>query len=256
MMARASPADTQKGPAATKYSLSRHLPRTSILKLPARLTPHAQKGARHAERRLWQRANTSGSAGALAPIVLVAAVILAAAGRPEYQHATQTISELGEVGARRAALMNYGGFLPYGLLVIALAFGLHAVVRRGSGDWLGPVLLGIYGLAYVAVAFAPCDPGCTGTSLSPHEKAHVLIGRVVIMTSLAAPLVLYPRLAKDPAWSSLGWLLIALPVVGYLVFLGVIPSLPFGWQQRLWIGCTLLWVMVLGLRLIRDRSET
>ena len=32
------------------------------------------------------------------------------------------------------------------------------------GDWLGPLLLAVYGLDYVAVAFAPCSPGCTGTS--------------------------------------------------------------------------------------------
>src|SRR5918994_5818376 len=190
-----------------------------------------------------------GIGGALAPIILAGAVIVAAAGRPEYHHATQTISELGEVGAARAALMNYGGFLSYGLLVIALAIGLHGAIRRGAGDWLGPALLAVYGLAYVAVAFAPCEPGCTGTSPAPHEKAHALIGRVVIMTSVVAPLVLFPRLAKDPAWASVGWLLVTLPVVGYVVFLGAVPGLPFGWQQRLWIGCTLVWITALGLRL-------
>jgi hypothetical protein len=192
-----------------------------------------------------------GIGGALAPIVLVAAVLVAAAGRPEYHHATQAVSELGEVGAARAAVINYGGFVLYGLLVIALSVGLHAGIRRGAGDWLGPVLLGVYGLAYVVVAVAPCDPGCSGASTSLNEEAHFLTGRVVIMTSLAAPFVLYPRVAKDAAWTSVGWLLVALPVMGYIVFLGAVPGLPFGWVQRLWIACTLVWVMALGLRLAR-----
>jgi hypothetical protein len=190
-----------------------------------------------------------GMGGAIAPAGLVAAVLVAAAGRPEYRHATQALSELGEFGATRAAVMNYGGFLLYGLLVIALSVGLHAGIRGGLGDALGPVLLGVYGLAYVVVAFARCDPGCTGTSTALHEKAHFLAGRVVIMTSLAAPLVLYPRVAKDAAWHSVAWMLVSLPVIGYVVFLGAIPRLPFGWVQRLWIACTLVWVLALGIRL-------
>ena len=87
--------------------------------------------------------------GVLAPLVFPGAVIVTAAGRPEYHHATQAISELGEVGARNAALMNYGGFLLYGLLIVGLAVGLHQGIRRGSGDWLGPLLFLIYGLAYM-----------------------------------------------------------------------------------------------------------
>ena len=79
--------------------------------------------------------------GVLAPLVFLGAVIVTAGGRPEYHHATQAISELGEVGARNAALMNYGGFLLYGLLIVGLAVGLHQGIRRGSGDLLGPLLL-------------------------------------------------------------------------------------------------------------------
>jgi hypothetical protein len=34
------------------------------------------------------------------------------------------------------------------------------------GGWLGPSVLGLYGLAYVGVALAPCDPGCQAATPS------------------------------------------------------------------------------------------
>jgi hypothetical protein len=189
--------------------------------------------------------------GVLAPVVFPGAIIVTAAGRPEYHQATQAISELGEVGARNAALMNYGGFLLYGLLIVGLAVGLHQGIRRGSGDWLGPLLFLIYGVAYMGVAFAPCNPGCTGSGQGTSEQVHFLLSRVIILTAVATPLVLFPRLAKDPAWASLSPLLVVLPTIAYLLFLLPVPGLTSGWQQRLFVGCTLGWILALAIRLVR-----
>jgi hypothetical protein len=197
-----------------------------------------------------------GVGGVLGPFALVTAALVVAANRQGYSHSRQAISELGEKGGELAALMNFGGFLVYGLLVAGLAFGLHTAVERGRGDWLGTVLLGLYGLCYVAVAFAPCDPGCTGSSGTPHEKAHILIGRLIIMLSFATPLLLYPRLARDPNWLPISPLLVILPVLSYASFLGLVPGVEFGVSQRLWIGCTLLWVLVLGVQLLRSDELT
>lgn len=197
-----------------------------------------------------------GVGGVLGPLALVTAALVVAAYRQGYSHSRQAISELGERGGELAALMNFGGFLVYGLLVTCLAFGLYAAVERGRGDWLGAVLLGLYGLCYVAIAFAPCDPGCTGSSGTPHEKAHVLISRFIIMLSFATPLVLYSRLAKHPNWSPISPLFVILPVLSYVAFLGLVPGVEFGVSQRLWIGCTLLWVLALGVLLLRSDEPT
>ena len=194
--------------------------------------------------------------GILGPMVFVAAVLVTAAARPEYHHATQTISELGEVGASRAALMNYGGFLLYGVLIIGFAAGLHAEIGNGPADWLGPLLVAIYGLGYFAVAFAPCNPGCTGATPIPSEQAHFLISRVIFLTAVAGPLVLFVRLAKDPAWAGVSYLVLLLSVGGYLLFLLPIPGLGAGTQQRLFVGCTLGWILVLAWRLFRLNSPT
>jgi len=187
--------------------------------------------------------------GVLGPMIFVAAILATSAARPEYDHASQMISELGEVDAPRAVLMNYGGFLLYGLLIVGFAVALHAGVRRGPGDWLGPLLLGIYGMAYAAVAFAPCSPGCTGAVPTANEQAHFLLSRVIILTAVAAPLVLFARLRKDPAWARVSPVVLVLTVLGYLLFLLPIPGLQAGLQQRLFLACTLAWIVVLGWRL-------
>lgn len=194
--------------------------------------------------------------GVLAPMVFVGAVIVTASGRPEYHHATQMISELGEVGAPHAALMNYGGFLIYGLLIIGLAAALHSGVRRGPGDWLGPLLLAVYGVAYVGVAFAPCNPGCTGAIPATNEQIHFLVSRVIVVTALAAPLVLFPRLAKDTDWTRVSSLALILPLLGYLLFLLPLPGLTAGWQQRLFFACTLSWILALAWRLFSLAGKT
>jgi Protein of unknown function (DUF998) len=189
--------------------------------------------------------------GLIAPVLFVTAVIVTAAARPDYRHDQQMISLLGELGGPRAAVMNFAGFLLYGVLVLGLAAGLHAGIRNGSGDWLGPLLVGVYGLGYIAVAFAPCSPGCTGASSTPSEQAHFLISRVIFMAAVAAPLTLFARLAKDPAWSILRFVVVLFPSVGYLLFILPLPGVGAGSQQRLFIGCTLGWILVLAWRLFR-----
>jgi hypothetical protein len=189
--------------------------------------------------------------GLIAPFVFVAAVIFTAAARPDYHHDEQMISLLGELGGPRAAVMNFAGFLFYGVLVLGLAAGLHKGIRNGPGDWLGPLLVGAYGLGYVAVAFAQCSPGCTGTSSTPSEQAHFLISRIIFMAAIAGPFVLFARLAKDPAWSTLRYVVVLFPSIGYLLFILPLPGVGAGSQQRLFIGCTLGWILVLAWRLFR-----
>ena len=194
--------------------------------------------------------------GLIVPFVFVTAVIVTAAARPDYRHDEHMISLLGELGGPRAAVMNFGGFLLYGVLVLGLASGLHAGIRNGPGDGLGPLLVAVYGLGYVAVAFAPCSPGCTGTSLAPSEQAHFLISRLIFMTAVAGPLCLFARLAKDPAWSNLRYVVLLLTAVGYVLFLLPLPGLGAGSQQRLFIGCTLAWILVLAWRLFSLTAAT
>jgi uncharacterized protein DUF998 len=194
--------------------------------------------------------------GLVAPFVYSAATLAAAAGHPGYSQSTQFISELGATGAPTASLMNYGGFLIYGALVAVFAVGLHGGVRAGPGDWVSAALLAGYGLSYVALAFAPCDPGCRGNPGSFHHRAHFLLGDVIVFTAAAAPLVLYARLRRDAAWAGLAWLVAGAGIAAWAVFELPLPGLPSGLKQRLWLLIIFLWIVTLALRLLHLSSGT
>ncbi len=73
--------------------------------------------------------------GAAGPVLFATAVVVSGELRPEYSHVTRFMSELGEAGGSRSYLMNYGGFIPAGLLLIGLSAALFRVFagdRRSS----------------------------------------------------------------------------------------------------------------------------
>ena len=69
--------------------------------------------------------------GAAGPVLFATAVVVSGALRPEYSHVTQFMSELGETGGSRSYLMNYGGFIPTGLLLIGFSTRCLIPFARG-----------------------------------------------------------------------------------------------------------------------------
>lgn len=97
-------------------------------------------------------------AALLATLVAFVPVMLLARKRPGYSHMRQTISELGEAGARDAKKAAIFAFAPAGrtlwLFVAALAFAVPDLAE-GPGLWLFAML----GAGYIGAAIFPCDPG-------------------------------------------------------------------------------------------------
>jgi hypothetical protein len=193
--------------------------------------------------------------GAVAPIVFTVAMIAASLQHPAYSHAKNFISELGATGAPGATVMNFAGFLPYGILMMAFAAAVHRGIRADAGGWLGPSLLALYGLAYVGVAMAPCDPGCQAATPSVHHRLHLLIGDLVLLTAVLAPFTLYARMLRDPAWRSLGVATLVLPGASWLILelsgLGVSGAV----RQRLWLLLLFVWIELVAMRLLRVGDE-
>ena len=97
--------------------------------------------------------------GIIGPISYAIVVIILGFLQPGYSHVTQSMSELGEVGAPNAIIMNTAGFPLLGLLMIAFAFGLHRGISEGKGSKIGPALVALSGAALVITAIFTCDPG-------------------------------------------------------------------------------------------------
>jgi hypothetical protein len=192
--------------------------------------------------------------GVLAPLVFILAVLAAGAMQPGYDQLKNFVSELGATGAPAAAIINFGGFLVYGMLMMAFAWAVHRGMRADDGGWLGPTVLALYGLAYVGVALAPCDPGCQAAAPSLHHRLHLLLGEVVLLTAVLSPFILYSRMVKDPEWQSLATPTLLLPSIAWVVLqasgLGVAGAI----RQRLWLLLLFIWIELIALRLLRSRA--
>ena len=189
--------------------------------------------------------------GVMAPFVYAAAAIAAGLKYPGYDHLKNAISELGATGAPSATIMNFAGFLPYGVLMVAFALAVHQGIRADAGGWLAPSLLATYGLAYVALAFARCDPGCQAATFSPHHRMHLLLGDVIFLAAVLGPFTLYPRMIRDPAWRSLGVATLVLPALAWLIpeigGVGISGAL----RQRLWLLLLFIWIEMVAVHLLR-----
>ena len=188
--------------------------------------------------------------GVVAPFVYAAAAIAASLMYPGYHHLKNAISELGATGAPSATIMNFAGFLPYGVLMVAFALAVHRGIRADEGGWLGPSVLVVYGLAYIALAFASCDPGCQAATPSLHHRMHLLLGDVIVLAAVLGPFTLYPRMVRDPAWRSLAAATLVLPASAWLIpeLSGIGMSGPL--RQRLWLLLLFLWIETMAIRLL------
>jgi hypothetical membrane protein len=195
--------------------------------------------------------NALGVCGIAAPLVFVAAVIAASVNHPGYDHLKNFISELGATGAPAAGVMNFAGFLPYGLLTVGFALALHRGMRADAGGWLGPSILALYGLAYIAVAVSPCDPGCQAATPSLHHRLHFLLGDLIFLTAVLGPFTLYPRMVKDPAWRSLATATLILPGLAWLILEASGVGISGALRQRLWLLLLFMWIAIMALRLLR-----
>lgn len=197
------------------------------------------------------RPNALAACGIAAPLVFIAAVIAASVNHPGYDHLKNFISELGATGAPAAGVMNFGGFLPYGLLTAAFALAVHRGMRADAGGWLGPSILGLYGLAYIAVAVSPCDPGCQAATPSAHQRLHFLLGDLIFLTAVLGPFTLYPRMVQDPAWRPLATATLILPSLAWLILEASGMGIPGALRQRLWLLLLFIWIAMMALRLLR-----
>lgn len=120
------------------------------------------------------------AAGVAAPTVIGAIA-------PGYDPRSDFLSELGQKGAPYAVAMNFGVFLPAGLL---WTLGSALVWRALPRGWLGAtgaILLFGNAVSYVGVALFPCDAGCpaTGTFSQAMHNYSGAIGYLLTPLSLA-----------------------------------------------------------------------
>ena len=160
--------------------------------------------------------------GVLAGVLAVAAAVacmamqlLAEAARPDFDNASQFISELGERGTPDGAWVSWAGFVPVGLLAIAFGVLAWRVLRGEPRMAWGVALVGVgMGLAYVVSAFARCEPGCPSDGDLAQTIHNTLGGALGYVGAVAGMLVFGLRARALGGWRNEAYLsLLVAPVV-------------------------------------------
>lgn len=193
--------------------------------------------------------------GVAGPLLFAAVVVLAAALRPGYSHLHQFVSELGAVGTPLAGLMNYAGFLPTGVLLLAFAASTRAVA---PGDWraaLGTVLLFFFGGGVVVAGLVRCDVGCPPGTGSWANLLHGLGSPVAFLCAIGALFLFGRALRGRVGWKGWGAYSTASAIVAVVATILLTLSLRSrewtGLWQRLLLIAVFTWCGAVGLRLYR-----
>ena len=193
--------------------------------------------------------------GLAGPLLFASVVIVCAALRPGYDHAMQFISELGATGTPRAALMNFAGFIPSGILVMAFGVSLAALLPPSTLSRIGAGLIVVFGLGISLAGVYSCDPGCPRHDFSPAALGHEIVSITAFVAGIAGIAVWAYRFRELPAWRPL-WRYSALSsAAALLLFLMLAATAETrtytGIWQRLFLTSLYLWCAVVGVRLFR-----
>lgn len=184
--------------------------------------------------------------GLLGATWVVALTVIGGVAYPGYEHAAQFISELGATGAPHATVINYAGFLPAGLLLVAFAVLAWRVLPRSQASTFGMVGLVLYSIGYLAAAVFPCDFGCRPAEPSVSQALHNLFGLIGYLLAPAALFALGLAARRWPDAVALSWLgrIAAVPA---LIGLLALESAYAGAAQRLIEASVLTWVAACAL---------
>ncbi len=209
----------------------------------------AELGTRSVRRRWPVRLGALG--GVVGPILFAVLVVVAGVVYDGYSHVSQKISELGGTGAEYAILQNFN-FAIIGVLILGLSWALAGTL---GPPYLGPALIGYFGLVFIAHAWIPCDLGCKGETTI--GLLHNVTGLSGFLATIIGMLVLTRRWRSDPTWESHASFTRGAVVAASagLVWFVVTQAADIqglaGIAQRTFAGALLLWIAATAWKLHR-----
>jgi hypothetical membrane protein len=175
-------------------------------------------------------------AGLIGSIVFTVMWTLAAAVDGQWQLGRMTLSELGD-RSRAGALLFDSGAVITGFLALVFAIGLYRVL---STTWLGragTTILAIASIFLIGVGLFPIDTGEPHTVLS--------LGFFLLAAASLAALIapIWRSHVFHPSGGMLTAALLAIPVVS-------IPLLSVAGVEALAVGCLLVWMAFISVRML------
>ncbi|MFX1605046.1 MAG: DUF998 domain-containing protein [Promethearchaeota archaeon] len=192
-------------------------------------------------------------AGIIGPIVYAIVLFTLGALEPGYNPISQSMSELGDVEAPYAIVMNTLGFPLLGIFFILFAVGIHQNISSGEGTRIGPFMMAMSGIFLVLTGIFPCDAGCIDVTIT--GGIHSLFATLAALVMIPVPLAIVPRIYSNPFWHShvwFSWVVIILTSLFSLLYM--FPDLEDygGLLQRLATAVPLVWMVVTATKILRE----
>jgi hypothetical membrane protein len=196
--------------------------------------------------------------GILSPLLWLSLIGVAGAMRPEFNHITHYISELGERGSSTENMMRIAAFGFTGFLYVCFASALLATFRDGWRSTLAAVLIGLDGLGRIGAGVFACDPGCEGLSMS--QELHRLFATLGFISGILAAIawgIIFQRRGWPPGliWYSVGTGTLALIFLLLMSWTRNPLNAP-GLFEHLATVVLSLWVLVFAVRLMRSPEQS
>ena len=193
-----------------------------------------------------------GLAGIISPALLTATTLVVAAGRPEFSHARQTLSELGAVGQEGAVWMNLAGIIPAGVLVTAASLPVFRSFGKGPLARAGAIVLAIAGLSLAGTAVVPLGGG-PGHGTPQQSTTHLALAVAGLLGLAMAPLLFALHARGRRPVSVWFWPSLVAGLVTFLCAVSIAWTAQPGLYQRaafaafyVWLIAVSVWALVPG----------
>jgi hypothetical membrane protein len=201
----------------------------------------------------WTLTRSLLAIGAAGPIVFLAIATLTGLLDPNYDMASQAMSELA-LGPN--GWLMTANFFVFGLAIIAFAIGFFRSLPRGS--WVGSALLLISGLGIFASGIFPAD--LKGAPETDTGGLHNLLFLVVFLALIISYIFSALALRKLSGWRAYAWATALMPIIVFgllfvLIGFGSDIGDPLyavgGLIQRALLAVAFGWMSITAARLLR-----
>jgi hypothetical membrane protein len=194
--------------------------------------------------------------GIIGPVLFTSAILICASLRPNYNHASQFISELGATGSPNADLMNYLGFIPSGLMILSFGLSLLILIPKSRTSIIGSVLVALFGIGMIVVGFFSCDIGCPREG-SFENMIHDQISGPSFLSVIIGILLLGISFRKHTLLRNLWVYSVVTGLISFGFMAGLINSIEsnylIGLWQRMLLGTIFLWCGIVGQKMFKSK---
>ena len=193
--------------------------------------------------------------GLIGPIVFTLVTIICASLRTGYSHINQFISELGATTTPHAGLLNYGGLIPFGLMILAFSISVLLLLPASVLAKVGAILISLFGIGIVIAGYFPCDEGCPPRGGSIANLVHIAVPGPAFVSAIIGIFLFAFAFRKLIFWKQF-WiysLVLALVAATFLIVLvNYLESPVFkGLWQRLLLATIFLWLSLTAVKLFK-----